>query len=48
MRKQLRNEKLDEVELRYEVEWTSGNVQMIGWVANMKTHTIFDESERET
>jgi hypothetical protein len=47
MRKQARNEKLDEVELRFAVEWTSGNIELSGWVANVKTHSMYDENERE-
>ena len=47
MRKQARNDKLDETELKYDIEWSSGNIEVSGWVANVKTHSYQDESERE-
>jgi hypothetical protein len=39
---------LDETELKYNIEWSSGTRDISGWVANIKTHTFIDENETET
>ena len=47
MRKQQRNEKLDETELKFGVEWVRGLTTVNGWVDNIKTHLVTDSNERD-
>ncbi|CAD8196110.1 unnamed protein product [Paramecium pentaurelia] len=46
MRKQKQNQ-LDEIELRFNVEWVRNQKELQAWVANMKVISTYDESEKE-
>ncbi|CAD8121665.1 unnamed protein product [Paramecium sonneborni] len=46
MRKQKQNQ-LDEIELKFNVEWVRNLNEMQAWVANMKVISTYDESEKE-
>ncbi|CAD8196556.1 unnamed protein product [Paramecium octaurelia] len=46
MRKQKQN-LLDEIELKFNVEWVRNQKELLAWVANMKVISTYDESEKE-
>lgn len=46
MRRQ-KQDQLDEIELKFNVEWNRTNKDITGWVANIKVISYFDESEKE-